>query len=504
MAAASSGPVGELLFHLSCDVESVVFLKLEKLEGARASAPRDASVPELSTIDAGPLAADRSLAEVYVTCQLFVDDVACGVPVESSTQPYVSSCRWGESLAFPARVRDLSRDARLAVTAWESRGPGEALALGSAVVPLFSRRGLLKQGRKKLTLVEGASFAGGRDGVPPGTGPAPTLAPPKPRPGDEMDRLEKLMRRFDRGEIPSVDWLDRLAFRHIERVNKESEGKRRSNTYLYVELPVFEYPVAFHVPEAGLATAAAPGPSSAALAPAGPTPGPSTTPSASAAPSPPASRPPEIVLIDDPEALRENPADVKQHKLNRSALRGTAERTLKPNLQEHRRIQALLHGPPRTRALMGEEKDLLWKYRYSLTREKKAIARFLRSVDFADVEEARQAVEVMREWEGVEVEEALELLSGWFRHEAVREFALERLKRADAKDIDMYLLQLVQALRYEAKGAASKLAGFLIRHVVDRSGAAFYSFYWRVTGFTVPRWGQRSRAPERRSRTALL
>lgn len=49
----------------------------------------------------------------------------------------------------------------------------------------------------------------------------------------------------------------------------------------------------------------------------------------------------------------------------------------------------------------------------------------------------------------MDVEDALELLSPNFQHPAVRRYAITRLKQAQDEDLLLYLLQLVQALKYE-------------------------------------------------------
>lgn len=49
----------------------------------------------------------------------------------------------------------------------------------------------------------------------------------------------------------------------------------------------------------------------------------------------------------------------------------------------------------------------------------------------------------------MDVEDALELLSPTFKHPVVRRYAISRLKQAPDDDLVLYLLQLVQALKYE-------------------------------------------------------
>lgn len=49
----------------------------------------------------------------------------------------------------------------------------------------------------------------------------------------------------------------------------------------------------------------------------------------------------------------------------------------------------------------------------------------------------------------MDVEDALELLSPNFTHAVVRKYAVTRLQQACDEDLLLYILQLVQALKYE-------------------------------------------------------
>lgn len=64
----------------------------------------------------------------------------------------------------------------------------------------------------------------------------------------EVERLEKLMNKFERGLVTHIDWLDRLSFKAIEEI-KEEESKRNGSTVLHlsVDLRTFEHPVEFQV-----------------------------------------------------------------------------------------------------------------------------------------------------------------------------------------------------------------------------------------------------------------
>lgn len=64
----------------------------------------------------------------------------------------------------------------------------------------------------------------------------------------ELERLEKLLNKYEMGQIQHVDWLDRLAFKSIEKI-KERESSKNGNYHLYlvVEFGGFEHRVVFQV-----------------------------------------------------------------------------------------------------------------------------------------------------------------------------------------------------------------------------------------------------------------
>lgn len=53
---------------------------------------------------------------------------------------------------------------------------------------------------------------------------------------NQMQRLAKLAKKHRNGQVPKVDWLDRLTFREIEVIN-EREKTESENMYLLIEFP---------------------------------------------------------------------------------------------------------------------------------------------------------------------------------------------------------------------------------------------------------------------------
>ena len=73
----------------------------------------------------------------------------------------------------------------------------------------------------------------------------------------------------------------------------------------------------------------------------------------------------------------------------------------------------------------------------------------MKCVNWKVAGEERQALEMLALWAPPDPEDALELLGPAFTHPAVRRYAITRLNQAPDDDLMLYLLQLVQALKYE-------------------------------------------------------
>lgn len=119
-------------------------------------------------------------------------------------------------------------------------------------------------------------------------------------------------------------------------------------------------------------------------------------------------------------------------------------------------IPYLVHGTHSllvaVQSMYWQERELLWKFRYSLTKEKRALTKLLKCVDWADAREVRQAQQLVQQWALVDIQDLLELLGKAFVGAApwVREYVVDALRnRATDAQLLSYLLPLVQAVQYE-------------------------------------------------------
>ena len=237
---------------------------------------------------------------------------------------------------------------------------------------------------------------------------------------DKCYVLNKMKKRYERGQMVRVDWLDKLTFSEMARV-QEKERKMSTEMHLSIEFPKFvvdglESNVIYFEKEADNACHLL--------------------------------YDSDVLLFPDPELLLDNLAENKHHKLSRSVRSGVSDRDLKPNPQMRDFLNQIVNYPS-TKPLTSEEQDIVWRFRFYLINQKKALAKFLKCLNWDVQTEASQAVELLTKWSPMDIEDALELLSPQFQHREVRKYAVSRLSQATDEDLLLYLLQLVQALKYE-------------------------------------------------------
>ncbi|KAJ9155152.1 Phosphatidylinositol 3-kinase VPS34 [Pleurostoma richardsiae] len=477
-----------------------------------------------------------SHSDLYVTVQAWAGSKPLTVPVQTAYKAFRTERRWNEWLTLPINYSTLPINSHLAITIWDlsptggRNAQGHAIPFGGTTLPLFDKDNQIQKGRQKCH-VHRHKLADGNDSTT-----TPAFAP-KGKPGrkhatvaldkdaEELDRMEKLFKKHEMGEIPRVDWLDQLVFRGFEKrglqaaktsvkalqrqqsqknngadsqqvqdgekaadaVDSPDQSPGPSKFVLNVELPRFDFPVVFADFEY-------------------PPPPISSLQHLSASQSNIVLKPPpevqfgpgingigdsdgvggRLVRVYDPEVgARDNPAESKHRRLVRSQHRhGILDKDLKPNAKVRDELNVIISYSP-THVLSPEEKDLIWKFRYHLTREKRALTKFAKSVNWQDHLESKQAVQVLSRWSEIDVDDALELLGPTFDNPAVRAYAVERLRKADDHELLLYLLQLVQALRYEPISSTtsqeathdSSLARFLISRAANNFMLGNY-FYW--------------------------
>lgn len=428
--------------------------------------------------------------DLIVECRLYSDNKPLSIPVRTAYKHFRSNHQWNEWITIPYKLCDLSLGAQLTFTVYDAASSVASRVIGGTTLPLFSKKGTLKSAQHRLYIWKGIKADGSNE----------TATPSKVgEMKDEMGRLEKLIKRHERGDLPRVDWLDKLAYRQVEKVY-QAESQSSDRLFLYVDLPRFELPIVYCEAESILPSADA---SNGLPSLTGPLVGSSTgvsntgtgvqhketgggagqsaavsghstasgNPSSAAAAAAAAAAAlstadpnritASLFTIFDPEIARSNPVEAKHRRLVRSHRSGPLDRELKPSAEVRDELNDILSYPP-TRVLTPSEMDRVWSFRFYLARDPKGLTKFLKSVVWTDQGEAKQATEILLPmWAEPGLDDALELLGPTFKDPRVRSYAVRQLERAEDDELILYLLQLVQALKFEkpVTRSAGGLAG---------------------------------------------
>ncbi|XP_037758372.1 phosphatidylinositol 3-kinase catalytic subunit type 3 isoform X3 [Chelonia mydas] len=414
------GEAEKFYYVYSCDLDINVQLKIGSLEGKREQKSYKAVLEDPMLKFSGLY--QETCSDLYVTCQVFAEGKPLALPVRTSYKAFSTRWNWNEWLKLPVKYPDLPRNAQVALTIWDVYGPGKAVPVGGTTVSLFGKYGMFRQGMHDLKVWPNVEADGSEPTKTPGRTSSTLSEDQMSRLAKEPDKehMEELTKSHRQGHMVKVDWLDRLTFREIEMIN-ESEKRSSNFMYLMIEFRCVkcddkEYGIVYYEKD-----------------------GDESSPILTSS---------EIVKVPDPQMSMENLVESKHHKLARSLRSGPSDHDLKPNAATRDQLNIIVSYPP-TKQLTYEEQDLVWKFRYYLTNQEKALTKFLKCVNWDLPQEAKQALELLGKWKPMDVEDSLELLSSHFTNPTVRRYAVARLQQADDEDLLMYLLQLVQALKYE-------------------------------------------------------
>jgi phosphatidylinositol 3-kinase len=450
--------------------------------------------------------------ELYVTAQIWADSKPLTVPVQTAYKAFKNARIWNEWLQLPVTYSNLPASAQLAITVWDL-SPAEdndsnlhSVPFGGTTIPLFDKDNTLHKGRQRCRMHRFKAADGLTDTTTPWVIPQARRSRKAQQAEDtvdeqvaEMQRLEDLLKKQEMGDLPTNAWLDGLVYKKMMKIRNEAlkaeaaalnrqsktdgqvaDGDEQELFYLEIEFPRFDHPVIFtdvEYPPPPVSDLRLPVEADVRLRP---------PPEVSFGPDididgvgygdADAGR---LIKIYDPEiGRRVNPAEDKHRELMRSQQTDSLDRDRKPNVHVRDKLNLLMAKGP-LEEITSHERDDIWKFRYFLLRDKRALTKFVKCVNWKSPREARQAAPLLEKWAEIDVDDALELLGPHFDHPVVRSYAVERLKKADDEELQLYLLQLVQALKYEAPGEGddSSLARFLVTRAAN-SFALGNFFHW--------------------------
>ncbi|XP_019364963.1 PREDICTED: phosphatidylinositol 4,5-bisphosphate 3-kinase catalytic subunit gamma isoform isoform X1 [Gavialis gangeticus] len=174
-----------------------------------------------------------------------------------------------------------------------------------------------------------------------------------------------------------------------------------------------------------------------------------------------------------------HPIALPKHRIT-SDTRGDGARTEMPN-QLRKQLEEIIATDP-LNPLTAEDKELLWHFRYESIKHPKAYPKLLSSVKWGQQDLVAKTYQLLAKKEAwdqstLDVGLTMQLLDCNFSDENVRAMAVQKLESLEDDDVLHYLLQLVQAVKFEPYHD-SALARFLLKRGLRNKRIGHFLFWF--------------------------
>lgn len=535
-------------FGLSKDLSSPITVKICYLECTKESV----QLVPLSTKFEDP-SVFKKLSQIYKNSDLFVEirvydgknNNPISTPVRTSYKSFNNKLRiWNQFLKLNIDYNQVSIDSYMKFTICEYIDTKPSV-FGVAYLSLFNHESsTLRNGSQKIPMYTELDATSHCQDIQYGdlTG---------------LTDLEKSLIDYENGKYLRLNWLDKMVLPKLRQVNPKIENDH--DYYLYIELPQFEFPVVYSdvtykIPTVTPITDPTPATDGSLN---------SNIIINSIEIPMSTSTDPKIMKVYDPDfqitannhanpnANIFDPIELKYRKLERNINNNSIlDKELKPTPELRDELLHILVKPSNAE-LSDNEKNLIWKFRYYFSKNnsvddpsnksvKSFLPKFLKSINWENDYELdhtfKEIIPYYWSVDKLQIGDALDLLGDYFNPYTLgkpifqdeplvdtsskdpklkddekrfmkifnnvcylRKLAVERLRLASSEELLLYLLQLVQALKYEAliyerspinldkKNSTngdelpltSPLANFLIETAVENDKLGNF-FYWYV------------------------
>ena len=108
-----------------------------------------------------------------------------------------------------------------------------------------------------------------------------------------------------------------------------------------------------------------------------------------------------------------------------------------------------------------------------------ALPVFIRAIDWTSADDVTEAQQLLNSWTPPSVTDALQLLGPSIGDAKIRAFAVQCLESCSNKDLETYMLQLVQAIKHEPF-CDSSLVRFIIRRGLRNPQTVGHALFWAL------------------------
>lgn len=417
--------------------------------------------------------------QVFIGATLISDGIPTS-PMEerTPTRDYVSKAEWGERIIFPFKYKDLSEDAYIVLRVYCYHPQKQFIRVGDARLPLFNaeKGNTLRKDTKRVVVEEcitkGESEKLFVEKTNEGLTRSDTAEYERRRleriiNGEKEPRISTKKNSLERAEkyqakmmnsLGEMDFLGQFTASIVPALRQEQEKTTGSLMYISVRLTEFDHTVIFSRNERAFTDT----PTTAAQDRAT-TEGPIT----------------DMMFVGNGNEM----AGEKMFMKLTASLDAKGMGDNKPaNINEYKELEAISRMPASVTTLTGEQKALLRRYgRYLAATNPKALNIFLtQAVDWEDPHEAAEAIEFVKIWQKIDIEDALGLLS--ISESSVRAYAVDALRGTTDEEFENYLFSFVQALRME--GGEDNSKRYLSQFLIERCKENFVLgnwLYWYLT-----------------------
>ena len=129
--------------------------------------------------------------------------------------------------------------------------------------------------------------------------------------------------------------------------------------------------------------------------------------------------------------------------------------------------------------LNNYDKEVLWTNRYKLSQEPALLPKLLMCIDYKNPSHLIELEKILAVAKSLTPIQSMELLTGRYLHESIRKFAVKCLRVSSPQEIESYLIQLVQGLKYEMYHD-NELARHLLTMAINYPLTIGHSLFWSL------------------------